>query len=56
MTSKYSSLDLAVAKSAEAWAFSARKRDWDWSYRVGGSFMPCLLFEESHDITCEARE
>jgi len=25
MTSKYSSLDLAVAKSAEAWAFWARK-------------------------------
>jgi len=29
MTSKYSSLDLAVAKSAEAWAFWVRKRDWD---------------------------
>jgi len=27
MTSKHSSLDLAVAKSAEAWAFWARKRD-----------------------------
>jgi len=27
MTSNYSSLDLAVAKSAEAWAFWARKKD-----------------------------
>jgi hypothetical protein len=27
MTSKYSSLDLAVAKSVEAWAFWARKKD-----------------------------
>jgi len=27
MTSKYSSLDLAVAKSVEAWAFWVRKKD-----------------------------
>ena len=51
MTSKYSSLDLAVAKSAEAWAFWARKRVRDWSCRGCGSSMPCLLFKESHNIT-----
>lgn len=54
MTSKYSSLDLAAAKSSEAWVFWARKRDWDWSYRGGGSLIPCLLFEESRDITVDS--
>jgi hypothetical protein len=55
MTSKHSSLDLAVAKSAEAWAFWARKRDWDWSCRVGGFLMPCLLFEENYNITVDSK-
>jgi hypothetical protein len=47
-------LDLVVAKSAEAWALWARKRDWDWSYRGGGSLMSCLLFEESYNITVDS--